>query len=47
MDWQTRRLSIYRREEGRLRLTATLLSGDTLTSPLLPGFTCPLHRLFP
>ena len=46
IDWQLQRVSVYRREEGRLRLAMTLLPADTLTSPLLPDFACPVRRLF-
>ncbi|MEM9449901.1 MAG: Uma2 family endonuclease [Cyanobacteria bacterium P01_E01_bin.6] len=40
------RLEIYRRKEGQLALIATLLDKDELTSPLLPGFSCVVNRLF-
>lgn len=33
-------VAIYRREGNVLNLTETLFSDDTLTSPLLPGFSC-------
>ncbi|AGY60150.1 Uma2 family endonuclease [Gloeobacter kilaueensis] len=46
VDWQLQQLEIYRREQAVLRLVATLLSGDTLESPLLPGFSCPIGPLF-
>jgi Uma2 family endonuclease len=46
VDWQLRQVTVYRREHGVLRLALTLLEGDELTSPLLPGFACPLARLF-
>lgn len=46
VDWQLQQVTIYRREQGMLRLALTLLAGDELTSPLLPGFACPLARLF-
>ncbi|MBC8076740.1 MAG: Uma2 family endonuclease [Chloroflexales bacterium] len=46
-DWRARRLEVYRRERATLRLVATLLAADELTSPLLPGFACPVARLFP
>ncbi|MBR8834614.1 MAG: Uma2 family endonuclease [Stigonema ocellatum SAG 48.90 = DSM 106950] len=45
-DWQLRQIQVYRREKGTLVLFATLFSGDELDSPLLPGFTCPVSRLF-
>ncbi|MCS6848221.1 MAG: Uma2 family endonuclease [Anaerolineae bacterium] len=45
-DWRLKQMEIYRRERDRLRLTATLFAQDELTSPLLPGFACPVGRLF-
>jgi Uma2 family endonuclease len=45
-DWRLRQVEVYRRVEIELRLIATLLPEDTLTTPLLPGFACPVHRLF-
>lgn len=45
-DWRLRQVEIYRRAQGSLPLVATLLAEDTLTSPLLPGFQCPISRLF-
>jgi len=45
-DWVAGRVEVYRREAGVLRLEATLLEGDVLESPLLPGFACPLASLF-
>jgi Uma2 family endonuclease len=46
INWQLLTLEIYRRQDARLQLFATLLIEDTLTSPLLPGFSCPLARIF-
>jgi Uma2 family endonuclease len=46
VDWRSATLEIYRRQEGRLQVSATLRAGDMVTSPLLPGFTCPLERFF-
>ncbi|MFB2839254.1 Uma2 family endonuclease, partial [Floridanema evergladense] len=45
-DRQQIKIEIYRRENGILRLAVTLYREDNLTSPLLPGFTCPVERLF-
>ncbi|MEL7331366.1 MAG: Uma2 family endonuclease [Cyanobacteria bacterium J06560_2] len=45
-DRFTKRLEVYRREQGRLVLNATLDTTDTLISPLLPGFSCPVGQLF-
>ncbi|MEM7771071.1 MAG: Uma2 family endonuclease [Cyanobacteria bacterium P01_A01_bin.37] len=46
VDRLATRLEIYRRKEGQLALIATLLDKDELTSPLLPGFSCVVNRLF-
>jgi Uma2 family endonuclease len=46
VKWQERSLEVYRREEGMLKLVATLYENDTLQSPHLPGFTCQLNKLF-
>lgn len=46
-DWRLRKLEVYRREEGQLKLVATLFSQDTITSPLLPGFSCTVDKFFP
>ena len=45
-DRFTRQIEVFRREEGRLSLAMTLMNNDTLTSPLLPGFTCSLEQVF-
>lgn len=45
-DWREKRLQIYRRENGVLKLAMTLFVTDTLTSPLLPEFACPLSQIF-
>jgi Uma2 family endonuclease len=46
-DWEARRVQVYRRQGAALRLAATLLAEDELTSPLLPGFKAQVGRLFP
>ena len=46
LDWRLQQVEVYRRQEGSLQLVTTLFSGDTLTSPLLPGFSCDVGRLF-
>src|SRR5215470_4203558 len=46
VDWRIQQLEIYRRDQALLRLVATLFAEDVLTSPLLPGFSCPVARLF-
>jgi Uma2 family endonuclease len=46
VNWQLQTLEIYRRTDAQLQLVATLLMGDTLTSPLLPGFSTEIDRIF-
>lgn len=45
-SWQTRTVDVYRREEAELKLAVTLSESDTLESPVLPGFCCPVSALF-
>jgi Uma2 family endonuclease len=46
VDWRAETVAVYRRQRARLRLHATLTREDTLTSPLLPGFSLAIARLF-
>ena len=46
VDWQQRKVEVYRRQQMALQLLATLYETDTLTSPLLLGFDCPVVTLF-
>lgn len=46
INWRSSQLEVYRRQNVLLALVCTLLPGDTLTSPLLPGFDCAIDRLF-
>jgi Uma2 family endonuclease len=46
VDWRTRSVVVYRRRNARLHLAATLEGEDTLTSPVLPGFSLEVARLF-
>ena len=45
-NWPTKTIEIYRRDAEGLSLAQTLHSGDALTSPLLPGFSCVIDRFF-
>ncbi len=45
-DWRAKQMQIYRRENGILKLAVTLFVTDTLTSPLLSDFSCPLTQIF-
>lgn len=46
VDWQKKRVEVFRRQRARLVHIATLHNDDSLTSPLLTGFTCPVAFLF-
>jgi len=46
VNWQQKTLEIYRRTNAQLQLVATLLEDDTLTSPLLPGFSTAIAQIF-
>jgi hypothetical protein len=37
---------LSRKEGGTLQLATTLTATDTLSSPLLPGFACPVNQIF-
>jgi Uma2 family endonuclease len=45
-NWQLQQLEVYRREAAQLKLIATLLADDEITSPLLPGFCVRVERFF-
>ncbi len=45
-NWQLQQLEVYRREAAQLKLIATLLADDEITSPLLPGFGIRVQRFF-
>jgi Uma2 family endonuclease len=46
VDWIGRQVEIYRRSRLRLRHVSTLNAREKLSSPLLPGFSCPVAALF-
>ncbi len=46
VSWQHQTLAVYRRSGSQLQFVSTLGSTDTLTSPLLPGFSTPLAKIF-
>jgi Uma2 family endonuclease len=45
-DWRSLQIQIYRRENGILKLAVTLFASDTITSPLLPEFSCAVDQIF-
>jgi len=46
VDWQLEAVDVYRRVADDLALVATLTGADVLTTPLLPGFECPIAVLW-
>jgi Uma2 family endonuclease len=46
IDWRKQQVEVYRRDQLQLQLVSTLFPPDQLTSPLLPGFTFRVSRLF-
>ena len=46
VDWRARVIQVYRHDGQALGLVSTLGSDDNLTSPVLPGFSCPVSRLW-
>lgn len=45
VDWRRRQVEVYRRRDATLVLAATLGESESLESPLLPGFACPVSAL--
>jgi len=45
-DWRAKQIQVYRRENGVLKIAMTLFESDTLTSPLLPDFSCLISQIF-
>jgi Uma2 family endonuclease len=45
-DWQAQTVEVYRPDGDELRLAQTLVGGETIESPLLPGFSCLIDRFF-
>ena len=46
VDWRERTVEVYRRNASELQLVGALSSDDTITTPLLPGFSCPIASLW-
>ena len=45
-DPEKRALEIYRLEKQTLKLAATFIDEDEITTPILPGFSCKAHQIF-
>ena len=46
VDWLQKRVEVFRRQQTQLILAEALTVSAALTSPLLPGFSCPVSDLF-
>ena len=46
VNWQLQTMEIYRRSNAQLELVGTLLSQDSLESPILPGLLMPMEKVF-
>jgi Uma2 family endonuclease len=46
VSWQLKTVEVYQRENLQLKLFATLLNNDKLTSPLLADFSCNISKFF-
>ncbi|MBW4699989.1 MAG: Uma2 family endonuclease [Aphanocapsa lilacina HA4352-LM1] len=46
VDWRALCIEIFKPQAATLRRIATLGTADTLRSVLLPGFDCPVQRIF-
>lgn len=48
VSWPKRQIEVYRRDPqaALLEQVQTLYEGDFFTSPLLPGFECPVSKIF-
>ncbi|MGF1491345.1 MAG: Uma2 family endonuclease [Microcoleaceae cyanobacterium] len=46
VNWQLQTVEVYRRSNLQLELVGTLLSEDSLQSPILPGFLMPIAKVF-
>lgn len=46
VDWRAETIDVYRQANDRFQRVQALKPDDQITSPLLPGFVCPLQRFF-
>ena len=46
LDWRIKQLEVYTRQDALLSLRVTLFAQDTLTSRILPDFTCLVADFF-
>jgi len=46
VSWIQRFVEVYRREDATLKFFTTFVTDETITTPLLPGFSCEVRGLF-
>lgn len=46
VNWPAKTVDVYRQEQGALQLAQSLTGDETLSSPILPDFACPISRFF-
>jgi Uma2 family endonuclease len=46
VDWPTRSIEVYRQQKAQFTRITTLVKGDLIDSPLLPGFSAQVNNLF-
>ncbi len=46
VNWRTRQIEVYRREEMALQQVGIVYENDILQSPYLPGFHCQVREIF-
>lgn len=46
VDWRTRSMEVYRRDQGELRMIGTFFDKDSFETPLLGDFVCHIADLF-
>ena len=46
VDTRARAIEVYRREDATLKFFTTFVTDETITTPLLPGFSCEVRGLF-
>ncbi len=47
VNWRLKTVDVYRRDQAQLQRVGTLLVGDSLSSPLLPGLAIAIADIFP
>jgi Uma2 family endonuclease len=46
VNWQLQTMEVYRRSDHQLKWVGTLVSEESLKSPILPDFLMPMENIF-